>query len=448
MKSLRDLLFSINKFVWGPPTLLLLLVTGIILTLRTHFFQIRGMGVAIRSLLSGHDTSDGITPLQSVSAALSGTLGTGNIVGVAGAIALGGPGAVFWMWVSAFFSMIIKYAEIVLSVHYRERLSDGTLAGGTMYVIKNALPHSYRFLATIFALFGVAAAFGVGNLTQINTLTASSVALLREYVLLHPDNEVYIKLAIGTLCAFLLFKALKSDRSTARFCERLIPIAALLYAVITLGAIIKNYRELPRVFAEIFTAAFSPRAVTGGAVGSAYVGLRVGIGRGIFSNEAGMGTAPIAYSCAGGTPRELGALGILEVFVDTVIVCTLTALTVLCVGDIPYGTDLGAALTLSALTAVWGRGVVLLFCPAVCLFAFSSTVGWGLYGTRFVGYLWGSRAVQIFKTIFPLACIAGALFRADTVWLAAEIFNGLMALPNTFVLLMLSDSAQLNRVKS
>ena len=448
MNSLKNLLFYIDKLVWGPPLLLLLLTTGLILSIRTRFFQVRGLKTAIRALFSRNPDSDGITPLQSVSAALSGTLGTGNIVGVAGAIALGGPGAVFWMWCSAFFSMIIKYAEISLSVHYRERLPDGTLAGGTMYVIKNALPQCYRFLGAVFALFGVAAAFGVGNLTQINTLTSATVSLLREYFQTSPDKEVYIKLAIGVICALLLLKTLKSDRSTARFCERLIPIAALLYAVITMGAIIKNYRELPRVFSEIFTAAFSPKAITGGAVSSAYVGIRMGVGRGIFSNEAGMGTAPVAYSCADGTPHELGALGILEVFIDTVIVCTLTALTVLCVGEIPYGTDLGAALTLSALTAVWGRGVVLLFCPAVCLFAFSSTVGWGLYGTRFVGYLWGSRAVGVFKIVFPLFCIGGALFRADTVWLAAEIFNGLMALPNTFVLLMLSDSAQLNRVKS
>ncbi len=440
---MNGFLYAVNKAIWGPPLLLLLLCTGLILSFRTQFFQIRGMKNALRTLFSRRISGDGITPLQSVATALSGTLGTGNIVGVAGAIALGGPGAVFWMWCAAFFSMIIKYAEIVLSVHFREKMSDGTFAGGTMYIIKNALPYRFHFLGAIFAFCGVAAAFGVGNITQINTLTGASVALLRERGAMPPDKEVYIKLFIGIVCAVLLFRALKSDRATARLCEKLIPVAALLYAAITLGAIIINYRELPRVFSQIFTAAFSPRAVTGGAVGSAYVGLRVGVGRGVFSNEAGMGTAPIAYSCARGTPQELGALGILEVFIDTVVVCTLTALTVLCVGDIPYGKDLGAALTLSALTKVWGNGVVYLFCPAVCLFAFSSVVGWGLYGTRFVGFLWGERAVRIFKKVFPLVCIGGALFRTENVWLVAEIFNGLMAFPNVFVLLMLSNDARL-----
>lgn len=444
---MTEWLEAVNRAVWGAPLLLLLFFCGVILSLRTRFFQLRHTR-AILKTLTGNQKSGGITPRQSVACALAGTLGTGNIVGVAGAITLGGPGAVFWMWVCAIFSMIVKFAEIALSVRYRERMRDGTYAGGTMYIIKNALPHRLHFLGAIFAACGSIAAFGIGNLTQINTLSSGVMSVVRAVGVSSTQTEVYIKLFVGVICAVALLAVLWSDAKIGAFCERLIPIATLLYFVMTAGVILRYFYRLPQVFIDIFTAAFSPSAITGGAVGSAFIGLRLGMSRGIFSNEAGMGTAPIAYSCAGGTPRELGALGILEVFVDTVIVCTLTALTVLCVGDIPYGTDLGAALTLSALTAVWGRGVVLLFCPAVCLFAFSSTVGWGLYGTRFVGYLWGSRAVQIFKTIFPLACIAGALFRADTVWLAAEIFNGLMALPNTFVLLMLSDSAQLNRVKS
>ncbi len=438
---MKEWLEAVNRAVWGPPLLLLLFFCGVILSFRTRFFQLRHTRDIIKILFS-KPQGDGITPRQSVSCALAGTLGTGNIVGVAGAIALGGPGAVFWMWVCAVFSMIVKFAEIALSVRYRERMPDGSLAGGAMYVIKNALPHRFHFLGVAFAACGALAAFGIGNLTQINTLSSSVLSMVRGVGLLSAESEVYIKLGIGALCAVLLTTVLWSDAKIGAFCERLIPIATILYFVLTFGVIVRHFGRLPRVFSDIFTAAFSPSAITGGAVGSAFIGLRLGMSRGIFSNEAGMGTAPIAYSCAEGSEAQLGLLGVFEVFIDTVVVCTLTALAILCVGGVPYGQDTGAALTLSAIVSVWGRGAVFAFCPALCLFAFSSTVGWGLYGVRFVTFLFGARAKKPFLVLFCSAALAGALFRADTVWCIAEILNGIMALPNTATLLLLSDRVE------
>lgn len=435
---MTEWLKAVNRAVWGAPLLLLLFFCGVILSIRTRFFQLRHSRDILKTLFKPPQ-GGGITPRQSLSCALAGTLGTGNIVGVAGAIALGGPGTVFWMWVCAVFSMIVKFAEIALSVRYRERMSDGTLVGGTMYVIKNALPRHFHFLSTLFAACGSVAAFGIGNLTQINTLSSGVLSMVRASGGLSAGAEVYIKLAVGVLCAVCLLAVLWSDAKIGAFCERLIPIATLLYFVMTAGVIFRYFYRLPQVFSNIFTAAFSPSAVTGGAVGSAFIGLRLGMSRGIFSNEAGMGTAPIAYSCAEGGEAELGLLGVFEVFVDTVVVCTLTALAILCVGGITYGQDQGATLTLSALVSVWGKGAVYAFCPALCLFAFSSTVGWGLYGARFVTFLLGAEAKKPFLVLFCLAALAGALFRADTVWLIAEILNGIMAIPNTMVLLLLSN---------
>ena len=435
---MTEWLEAVNRAVWGAPLLLLLFFCGVILSLRTRFFQLRHTR-AILKTLTGNQKSGGITPRQSVACALAGTLGTGNIVGVAGAITLGGPGAVFWMWVCAIFSMIVKFAEIALSVRYRERMRDGTYAGGTMYIIKNALPHRLRFLGAIFAACGSIAAFGIGNLTQINTLSYGVMSVVRAVGVSSTQTEVYIKLVVGVVCAVALLAVLWSDAKIGAFCERLIPIATLLYFVMTAGVILRYFYRLPQVFIDIFTAAFSPSAITGGAVGSAFIGLRFGMSRGIFSNEAGMGTAPIAYSCAEGSEAELGLLGVFEVFVDTIVVCTLTALSVLCVGGIVYGQDTGAALALSALSSVWGKGAVFAFAPSICIFAFSSTVGWGLYGARFVTFLLGSGAKKPFLVLFCLTAVWGALFRADTVWLIAEILNGIMAIPNTIVLLLLSN---------
>lgn len=437
-----DLLNKINSFVWGTPTLLLIFFTGVILSIRTRFFQIRFFKDSFRVFFKKEKSrEDGkkMTPLQSASTALSATMGTGNIVGVAGAIALGGPGAVFWMWVSAAFCMIIKFSEIALSVRYRETNRDGTYSGGAMYYIKNALPDFFAPLASVFCICGTVAAFGTGNMTQINTMSASVSQLLKAITDISPRADFFIKFTVGVLCAVTCAFVLKNDGSIGRFCEKIIPVMTVLYIGMTLGAIAVNYTKLPSAFAQIFVGAFSPKGVTGGVVGSAFIGVRFGFSRGVFSNEAGLGTAPTAYACSDGDEISLGLMGIMEVFIDTVVVCTLTALTLLCAGDINYGIDTASSLTLNALTSVYGKNIIFVFCPVVCFFAFSSCVGWGLYGAKFITFLLGEHAKKPFLFLFIAAMIPAAVFRADAVWIIAEILNGLMALPNITALLFLTN---------
>lgn len=432
---------KINAFVWGAPTLLIIFFTGVILTLRTNFFAFKNFGTAAKQFFKTNKTQNKNrpTPLQSASAALSATMGTGNIVGVAGAVALGGPGAVFWMWVSALFCMTVKFAEIALAVRYREANQDGSFSGGAMYYIKNALPRFLAPLATVFCICGVAASFGVGNMTQINTAATSISQLAKAVTALSPRADFFIKLTVGMICAVLSAVVLKNDGSVGRFCEKIIPIMTFLYISLTLGAIILNFSKLPGAITQIFTGAFKPQGITGGAVGSAFVGMRFGMSRGVFSNEAGLGTAPTAYACSDGNEVDLGLMGIMEVFIDTVVVCSLTALTLLCVGNITYGADTAAVLTLNALTSVYGKNVIFVFCPVICFFAFSSTVGWGLYGAKFVAFLLGEKSRKPFLFLFTAAMLPAAVFRADAVWVTAEILNGLMALPNITALLFLTN---------
>lgn len=436
-----DFLNKLNSVVWGVPTLLVIFFTGVILTLRTNFFQIRFFKNAFKTFFQKRRDAHGaqLTPLQSVSTALSATMGTGNIVGVAGAIALGGPGAVFWMWVSAAFCMIIKFSEIALSIHYREQGADGSYSGGVMYYIKNGLPRIFAPLGTVFCICGVIAAFGVGNMTQINTMSASVSALARTVFDLSPKSDFFVKFSVGVLCAFCCCLILKNDRSIGKFCEKIFPVMTLLYIAVTTLAIALNYQKIPLAFYDIFVGAFDPKGVTGGTVGSAFVALRFGMSRGVFSNEAGLGTAPTVYACSKGDEVSLGFLGIMEVFIDTIVVCTLTALTVLCAGDITFGVDYAADITFNALSSVFGKNIIFIFCPVVCFFAFSSVIGWGLYGSKFAAFLLGNNFKRVFLVIFVLAQIPAAVFRAEVIWLLAEILNGFMILPNITALLFLTN---------
>lgn len=436
-----NILNKLNSIVWGTPTLLLIFFTGVVLSVRTGFFQFRFFGRSFKTFFkkSSKTSNAKMTAMQSASTALSATMGTGNIVGVAGAITLGGPGAVFWMWISALFCMMIKFSEIALAVRYREQNHDGSYSGGAMYYIKNALPHYLAPLSTIFCICGIAAAFGVGNMAQINTMSASISVFVKSLASVSHKTNFLIKLSVGVICAVCCAIVLKNDGSIGRFCEKAIPVMTVLYISMTTGAIIANYSNIPFAFSQIFKGAFSPSGVTGGAVGSAFVGMRFGMSRGVFSNEAGLGTAPIAYACGDGDEVNLGLMGLMEVFIDTVVVCTLTALTILCVGNVSYGTDAASGTTLYALTSVYGKNVVFIFCPIVCIFAFSSVIGWGLYGTKFITYLLGEKAKKWFLILFVLTMIPAAVFRADAVWILAEILNGIMALPNITSLLLLSN---------
>lgn len=437
-----EILNKINSFVWGTPTLLLIFFAGVILTVRTNFFQFRFFKTSVKAFFCGNKTQgDGrrLTPMQSASTALSATMGTGNIVGVAGAVALGGPGAVFWMWVSAAFCMIVKFAEIALAVRYRETAHDGSFTGGTMYYIKNALPKVFAPLGIIFCICGTVAAFGTGNMTQINTMSNSVSQMAKAITDITPRTDFLIKLATGIFCAAICGFVLKNDGRIGSFCEKVIPVMTVLYIGMTVGAIAVNYTKIPSAITQIFVGAFSPKGVTGGVVGSAFVGVRYGMSRGVFSNEAGLGTAPTAYACSDGDEASLGLMGIMEVFIDTVVVCTLTALSLLCAGDITYGIDTTSTLTLNAITNVYGKNIIFIFCPVVCFFAFSSVIGWGLYGTKFITFLLGDGAKKPFLFLFAAAMIPAATFRADAVWVIAEILNGLMALPNITALLFLTN---------
>lgn len=436
-----EFLNKINSFVWGAPTLLLIFFTGVIISIRSRFFQITHFKIALKKFFKPpcEKTTKKMTPFQSASTALSATMGSGNIVGVAGAIALGGPGAVFWMWIAALFCMMIKFGEIALSVRYRERDKNGAFLGGAMYYIKNALPKAFSLLSFVFCICGIAAAFGVGNLTQINVISNSVLQLVNSFVFLSPAQQLLTRLFVGLVCAIICLFVLKNDGSVGRFCEKLFPVMTVLYIAVTSFSIILNYQRLPDAFFQIFIGAFKPKCVTGGTIGSAFIAMRFGMSRGVFSNEAGLGTAPIAYACSDGDEASLGLLGTVEVFIDTIVVCTLTALAILCAGNVSYGTDKASSITLSALSSTLGDGVVFVFCPIVCFFAFSSAVGWGLYGTKFVTFLFGEKAKSFFLALFISAQIPAAVFRADVAWIVAEIFNGLMCIPNVTALLFLTN---------
>ena len=398
-----------------------ILGVGLYLSLRTRFLQIRKFPLAIRSTLGRmfqkKTAQDGaMTPFQAVCTALAATVGTGNIAGVAGAIAIGGPGAVFWMWVSALLGMCTKFAEVTLAVHFRERNAQGDYVGGPMYYIKNGLSRRWYWLAVLYSVFGVFTVFGTGNATQVNTIVA--IALILMLVLLGGIKRI------------------------GRVTERLVPFMALLYVVLALGVVVLNAGRIPAVLGAIVTGAFSPMAVTGGIVGSFFTSMQKGVARGIFSNEAGLGTGSIAHACADTQePVRQGLFGIFEVFADTIVICTLTALVILLSGvPVSYGQAAGAGLTISGFVATYGNWVTIFTAVAMCCFAFSTIIGWGLYGARCVEFLFSSRAIAPFMVVYSLVAILGATADLGLLWSIAETFNGLMSIPNLIALFLLSGT--------
>ncbi len=378
---------AINNFIWGVPAMICIIGVGLILSIRTRFLQIRkfpyAMKVTIGRMLKKKEASDGaMTPFQAVCTALAATVGTGNIAGVAGAIAIGGPGAVFWMWVSAMLGMCTKFSEVTLALHFREKNKDGDYVGGPMYYIKNGLKKNWHWLAYLFSSFGVLTVFGTGNATQVNTITTAIDSALYNYNIISKENESTVNIIIGIILAILIALILIGGvKRIGSVTEKLVPFMAVLYIILAIGIVIINYKNVPQVFASIFKGAFSPASVTGGAVGSFFMSLKKGVSRGIFSNEAGLGTGSIAHACADTSkPVKQGFFGIFEVFVDTIVICTLTALVILCSGvNIEYGTAAGAELTISGFTATYGNWVSVFTAVAMCCFAFSTIIGWGLY---------------------------------------------------------------------
>ena len=395
---------AVNNFIWGVPAMICIIGVGLVLSFRTGFLQIRkfpyAMKVTLGRMLKKREASDGaLTPFQAVCTALAATVGTGNVAGVAGAIAIGGPGAVFWMWISAILGMCTKFSEVTLAVHFREKNKDGELVGGPMYYIKNGLKKHWHWLAYLFSAFGVLTVFGTGNATQVNTITTAIDSALFNYNLISKDSVSTLNLIIGiALAALIALILLGGIKRIGHVTEKLVPFMALMYIVLALGVVILNIGNVPQVFASIFKGAFSPASVTGGAVGSFFMSMKKGVSRGIFSNEAGLGTGSIAHACADTRkPVKQGFFGIFEVFVDTIVICTLTALVILCSGvSIGYGDAAGAELTISGFTSVYGGWVSVFTAIAMCCFAFSTIIGWGLYGTRCIEFLFGSRANKPF----------------------------------------------------
>lgn len=402
------------------------------------------MKVTIGRMLRKRDASDGaLTPFQAVCTALAATVGTGNIAGVAGAIAIGGPGAVFWMWISAILGMCTKFSEVTLAVHFREKNADGDLVGGPMYYIKNGLKKNWHWLAYLFAAFGVLTVFGTGNATQVNTITTAIDSALINYGVIEAGKSGTLNLIIGiVLAALIALILLGGIKRIGRVTEKLVPFMAVVYILLALGVILLNIKNVPGVFASIFEGAFSPASVTGGAVGSFFMSMKKGVARGIFSNEAGLGTGSIAHACADTKePVKQGLLGIFEVFTDTILICTLTALVILCSGiPIGFGADAGAELTISGFTATYGNWISIFTAVALCCFAFSTIIGWGLYGARCIEFLFSSKVIKPFMLVYSLVAILGATVDLGMLWSIAETFNGLMAIPNLITLFLLSGT--------
>lgn len=425
----------LNRLVWGPALVGLMLGVGLFLTVRTGFVQITLFPESLRRFAAVF-RDDGDGGFRALCTALAATVGTGNLIGVAGAIALGGPGSIFWMWVCGFVGMATKYAEAALAVRYRT-CEQGEFLGGPMYMIREALPKKYHFLGGIYAFLGIFAAFGVGNATQINAVVTGVDHILESFDL--ATHDLILGLVLAALIGSVLLGGAKRIGETA---EVLVPFASLAYILLAGGVLLLRWRMVPGAFGAILRGAFDPNAVTGGMVGSFFACLRTGVSRGVFTNEAGMGTASIAHACARVEhPAQQGMMGIMEVFLDTIVICTMTALVILCSGvTVPYGTDAGGNLTADAFSLVYGPWVRILLAAAICCFAFATVLGWGLYGARCAQYLFGAGAYPVFAWCQIAAVLLGAVLDTGVIWSLAETINGLMAVPNLITLVLLSGS--------
>lgn len=428
---------TVQGILWGSPVLMLILGVGFYYCWKTGFAQLRLFVPALRLFAQKfrhrNQHIDGVSPFQALCTALAATVGTGNLVGVAGAICIGGPGAVFWMWVCGILGMMTKFAEVTLAVHYRVK-KGGEYLGGPMYMIVSGMGEKWTALARIYAAFGIAAAFGVGNATQINAVVGGINAVMGA-------ESVRGNLAYGLILAVAIGSMLLGGAGRiGKAAERLVPFVSAVYILLCFGALAVNARAIPRAIQAIVVGAFAPQSVTGGIVGSFFLALRTGCSRGVFTNEAGMGTASIAHASAiTNHPVEQGLMGIIEVFLDTIVICTLTALVILTSGiPIPYGSDVGGMLTNAAFARVFGDWTAVFLAGALCCFAFATVLGWGLYGARCAQFLFGTKAWGAFALIQTLAVIPSAVLKTETLWLLAEILNGLMAIPNLIALAVLA----------
>lgn len=422
----------------------ILLLAAVTFSFRTRFVQFRRLGRALVLPLRGNtDSSDGVSPFEAASTSLAATIGTGNIAGVAGALLLGGPGALLWLWVSALLGMGLKYAEIVIAMRYRRRGNDGVWRGGPMYCISYGLPKRYSILAILFSLCGMLVALGMGNLVQVNTVAESAEAL---YTVLSgrtgPQSLLYVRLTAGILAAVLLALVLSGGAlRVGRAASLLVPVMSLLYLVFCFVILLARAPALPGVFRLIFESAFSPRAALGGTAGIGFLTtFRVGLSRGVFSHEAGLGTSAIAHSGAEGiSPQDQGLFGVFEVFFDALL-CTLTGLTVLVSGvTMPYGdASLNSTLVINAFSTRFSPALAAVFIAvSLLLFAFTSMTTFALYGARCAEFLFGSHVQKIYYVVFLLVTILGALLPRSAAWEIGELLNAAMSIPNLTAMALL-----------
>ena len=421
---------------------------GLYLTIRNRGIQFSRLGFALKNTVgkmfekqeAGHGA---VTPFQAVTTALSATVGTGNIVGTTQAIALGGYGAIFWMWLAALVGMITKYSEVVLSIRFRERDKKGDWVGGPMYYIKNGMGKKWSWLAVVYCLLAALAAFGIGNGAQAKSIVGSINGAIQSFLPSAAQYEGTINLVCGlimaALVALILFGGIKRIGSV---CEKLVPFMSVIYIIFTLIVIFTHISSIGTAFALIFQNAFSTRALAGGATGIVIRETIVwGMRRSAFSNEAGLGSAAIAHAAADTkNPIDQGLYGIFEVFIDTIVICTLTALTVICSGvDIGWGHKPGSELITAAFATVFGQRFSSLFVAlALMMFAFSTILGWSLYGTRCIQYLVGLKGAKVYQFLFIIVVVLGSVASLDTVWDVADTLNGLMAIPNFIAVFALS----------
>lgn len=432
MERFMEINNSINSFVWGPVMLVLLVGTGIYLTIRTNFMSIKKLGYILKNTLlkifKKEQVGEGeITAFQAVATALAATVGVGNIAGVATAIAVGGPGAVFWMWLSAIFGMTTKFAEVVLSIQYREKTEDGRFIGGPMHYIANGL--NWKWLAILFALFGALASFGIGNMTQANSISAAMEVTFGIPTIV---SGIIIAIAAGAVM-------LGGLKRIAQVTELLVPFMAAFYIIGGIVILARNASQIPAAFGLIFRSAFSGTAAVGGFAGSTIaLASRMGIARGVFSNEAGLGSAPIAHAAATTDhPVRQGLWGVFEVFMDTIVICSITALSIILSGVWNTG-ESGAALTTMAFNAslpVIGGYIVSI---GVLLFAYSTILSWSYYGERCLEFLFGPKAITPYRILFLPFIIIGAVGGLEVIWDIADTLNGLMAIPNLIGIIGLS----------
>ena len=455
--SFADIVKIVDDFAWGPVMLILLVGTGLYLSIRSGFLQFTKFGYAMRNTLgkifnkqeAGHGE---VTPFQAMTTALAGTVGTGNIAGVTGAIFIGGPGAVFWLWISALVGMVTKYSEVVLAVKYRERNAHGDWVGGPMYYIKNGLGKGWIWLSYIFAFFGMVASFGIGNTTQVDSIATSIGTAVAAFG--GNAGSTVFRVVIGVLvAAFAAAVILGGIKRIGAVTEKLVPFMAVVYIVAALIVVFGNIGQIGVVLGAIFKGAFSPKAIAGGALGVGIMTtIQKGIARGVFSNEAGLGSAPIAHAATSETdPVKQGVYGIFEVFMDSIVICTLTSLALLMglsgqfgIDGIEWGVSHGSEMVVAAFSGIFGgKLAAIIIAVGLSLFALSTILSWSLYGTRCCEFLFGNAsgmATKVYKVLFCVVLVIGSLLGLDIVWDIGDALNGLMALPNLVALLLLSNT--------